>query len=879
MKLSARRRYILLAAGAYGLLALAWIFLSDRLLMAFVDIEALIRLSTAKGVFFVLVSAAVFFVALHAVPPETGSRGEPAAEGVVDILTTQPWPRWLTYIFAVVLVWTMLLVRNQMPVAFRDRPLLILFMLPIILAALLGGLGPGLVATLTAAALTGYYLLPPTHGFAIAANHDLFQWGLLLVNGLVVGLISETMRRARRRERARGRQLEAANTALRQSEERFRRLFDDAPVAMALTDTDGTILARNEGMRQLFGYTSEDVGSVADWWVLAYPNPDYRAQVEQKWDAALARLAQTGEATDAGEYRVTCKDGSERIVHIFSIMMPAGLLTAFLDETERYQAETRLRLWAESFEQAELGLIITDARNNTIIAVNPAFARQRGYEREQMTGMPVRHLFPPDHDPDFRNIISTMRATTHGMFETEHIARDGRRFPVLIDVTVTFDQDGRPLHRVAYVLDITDRKQAEQALATALEQQKQGRIAALNQMQDANAARASTEEALASLRESEERLSLFIEHAPAALAMFDRELRYLAASRRWRDDFFLGEQDILGRCHYEIFPEITAEIKAVHRRGLAGEVVRADEDRFVRPDGRVQWLRWEMRPWHTAEGAIGGIVIFTEDITRFKQAEEEIRRLNVDLERRVVERTAELTAANRELDSFAYAVSHDLRAPLRAMNGFSQALIEDYGDTLQGEARLYLDQIIVGSRKMGELIDGLLTLSRSTRGQMMHREQVDLSRMAARMLEEMARMEPERRVHWELEPDLIVRGDAAMLEVVMHNLLANAWKYSSRRDQAVIRVFAQPSEAGRAICVADNGAGFEAAHAQKLFQPFQRLHRQEEFPGIGIGLATVQRIIHRHGGTLTAEGEKDQGALFRFTLPRNNDQNQEDVRP
>jgi PAS domain S-box-containing protein len=370
---------------------------------------------------------------------------------------------------------------------------------------------------------------------------------------------------------------------------------------------------------------------------------------------------------------------------------------------------------------------------------------------------------------------------------------------------------------------------------------------------------------MGALRESEERLKLFIEHAPAALAMFDEEMCYLAVSQRWRDDYFLGEEDLLGCSHYEIFPEIGEEWKGVHRRGLAGEVIRADVDRFERADGGVQWLRWEVRPWRRASGAVGGIVIFSEDITRFKQAEEEIRRLNTDLERRVVERTAELTAANRELDSFAYAVSHDLRAPLRAMNGFSEALIEDYGGLLEGEAKLYLEQIILGSRKMGELIDGLLTLSRSTRSQLQW-GRVDLSGIAVRMLEEMAKMEPERQVDWQVEPNLTVWGDGAMLEVVMYNLLANAWKYTTHRDEATIRVFARTAAAGRVICVADNGAGFEIAHAEKLFQPFQRLHRQEEFPGIGIGLATVQRIIHRHGGSIEATAQKNRGATFCFSL-------------
>lgn len=253
-------------------------------------------------------------------------------------------------------------------------------------------------------------------------------------------------------------------------------------------------------------------------------------------------------------------------------------------------------------------------------------------------------------------------------------------------------------------------------------------------------------------------------------------------------------------------------------------------------------------------------------IEQLRASEAKILRLNAELEQRVEERTTELLAANRELDAFAYAVSHDLRAPLRAMSGFSQALIEDYGDRLEGEARVFLDQIIIGSRRMGELIDGLLTLSRTTRGEL-RRDRVQLSAMAERLLNELSSEEPGRKVQWTVMPALSVTGDEAMLEVVMRNLLSNAWKYTSNRDQADISFYARQEGSQQLFFVADNGAGFETAHAAKLFQPFQRLHRQEEFPGIGIGLATAQRIIHRHGGMIRAEGQQDRGATFSFSIP------------
>ena len=247
-----------------------------------------------------------------------------------------------------------------------------------------------------------------------------------------------------------------------------------------------------------------------------------------------------------------------------------------------------------------------------------------------------------------------------------------------------------------------------------------------------------------------------------------------------------------------------------------------------------------------------------------------MRRLNAELE----QRTAELAAANGELEGFAYAVAHDLRAPLRALSGFSQALEEDYGDRLEGEAKTYLDQIGIASRKMGELIEGILTLSRVTRGEL-RRDRIDLSALATQLLEELARMEPARQVRWRIEPGIEAVGDARMIEDVLRNLLGNAWKYTAKTPEPLIRVHTEAKERALYFCVADNGAGFDMAHAERLFKPFQRLHRQDEFPGIGIGLATVQRIVHRHGGEMRAEGRPAGGATFCFTLPGGGDNNKE----
>ena len=267
-------------------------------------------------------------------------------------------------------------------------------------------------------------------------------------------------------------------------------------------------------------------------------------------------------------------------------------------------------------------------------------------------------------------------------------------------------------------------------------------------------------------------------------------------------------------------------------------------------------------------GDIGRLArAFNDMQAQIKFREMAIRQLNADLEQRVEQRTLELTNANRELESFAYAVSHDLRAPLRAMSGFSQALAEDYGHQLQGEAKSYLDQIVIASHKMSELIDGLLLLSRCTRGEL-QRDTVNISDLSRRLLDDLAKQFPARKIAVTIEAELQVDGDARMIEVVMSNLLGNAWKYTAHTTMPSIQVYAEEQDGRCYYCVADNGAGFDMSHSNRLFQPFQRLHRQDEFPGIGIGLATIQRIVHRHGGIINARGKPGKGAIFCFTLSR-----------
>jgi len=238
----------------------------------------------------------------------------------------------------------------------------------------------------------------------------------------------------------------------------------------------------------------------------------------------------------------------------------------------------------------------------------------------------------------------------------------------------------------------------------------------------------------------------------------------------------------------------------------------------------------------------------------------------------------DLVVLNKELESFSYSVSHDLRSPLRSMDGFSLALLEDYGDQLDEEARDSLQRIRAASQRMGRLIDELLGLARVTRADLRIQD-VDLSAMAEEILSSLAKAEPERRVRWEIESDMRVRGDHDLVAIALQNLLANAWKFTSKVADAVVRVGTREQDGERVCFVSDNGAGFDMAYAERLFGAFQRLHHERDFPGTGVGLATVQRVMHRHGWSLGAHAALGQGATFYFRPTEQDDERSEQDHP
>jgi PAS domain S-box-containing protein len=421
------------------------------------------------------------------------------------------------------------------------------------------------------------------------------------------------------------------------------------------------------------------------------------------------------------------------------------------------------------------------------------------------------------------------------------------------------DRRGRIVKWFGTNTDIEDQRRAERRLREAhdeLERRVRERTAELEALSlRARADAATAREAEQKLRTSENLLSDFVRHVPAAIAMFDRDMRYLRASERWAADFRLGDIELVGRSHYDVFPNLPEHWRAVHRRVLAGAVERAEEESFRLADGRLEWLQWEARPWRGPDGEVSGLLLFAQIIT-------ERKRLQMDLEAR----REELQRSNRDLEQFAYVASHDLQEPLRAVAGCLQLLLRRHGERMEPSAHELVAHAVDGARRMQGLILDLLTYSRVGTGELLRaptRLDDPLSEALANLSAAIAETGAEVTQDASLP---VLEVDRARVVMLLQNLVGNAIKYRSPGRAPRIHVGAERRPEGVVVSVRDNGIGIEPRFHDRIFVIFQRLHTRGEYPGSGIGLALCKKIVERHGGRIWVESSPGQGSIFRFTL-------------
>ncbi|MBI4517070.1 MAG: PAS domain S-box protein [Deltaproteobacteria bacterium] len=517
---------------------------------------------------------------------------------------------------------------------------------------------------------------------------------------------------------------------------------------------------------------------------------------------------------------------------------------------QREQAEAALRASEARFrtliESAPDATLIANSSDHRIAFTNRHAEQLFGYAPGELLGQPVEVLVPErlrQRHLGLRTDYSTRpvaRPLDSGL-DLYARRKDGSEFPADIMLgPVTIDGE---LLVLTIVRDITERKEAE-----------------------------------AARRRLDERYRVLVENLSDAIFSVDLAgvVTYMSPAIARISDY--RPEDIIGRPFADfVHRDDLATVAGSFRRTLSGQV-EPFEFRVLTKQAAIRFVRTSSRP-QFEEDTVVGITGTLTDVTERKQAEDEIRRLNADLEWRVAERTAQLESANKELEAFSVSVSHDLRAPLRAIDGFSRILLEDYAGALAPEARHYLERVCAAAETMEQLIEALLGLARVTRDDI-RLELTDLSALAHTVAMELHRSQTERQVEFVIAPGLVANADARLLRVVLENLLGNAWKYTSKQPNARIEFGRLPvtdcspqSPASSpdyelVSFVRDNGAGFDRRYADRLFAPFQRLHDRTEFEGTGIGLATVQRIIHRHGGRIWAEGAVGEGATFYFTLAR-----------
>jgi PAS domain S-box-containing protein len=628
----------------------------------------------------------------------------------------------------------------------------------------------------------------------------------------------------------------------RDSEARYRGLLEAAPDAMVVVNQAGNIVLLNVRAEKEFGYRRDELVGQKVTNIIPEGFAE-RLIADGTRSAAEALAQQIGTGIELAALR---KDGSEFPIEIMlsPLQSAEGILVtaAIRDISVRKAAETHLA----QMEGRYRGLL--EAAPDAMVVVNPAgeivllnvqAEKQFGYRRDELVGQKVTNIIPEGFAE--RLIADGTRSAAEALaqhigtgIELAALRKDGSGFP--IEIMLSPLQSAEGILVTAAIRDISVRKAAETHLA-----------------------------------QMEERYRGLLEAAPDAMVVVNRAGEIVLLNAQAEKQFGYRRDELLGRKVTNIIPDGFAE-------RLVADALRSAEDALAqqmgggieltgrRRNGSQFPIEIMLSPLASAEGIL--VTAAIRDITKRTAAAaqlmgkvDELNRSNEELGRFA----AIAASANNELEAFAYSVSHDLRAPLRSLDGFSAVLLEDYADKLDDEGKDSLVRIRAASQRMGVLIDDMLALSLVTSSEMSP-VRLDLTEMATDIVAELRQAEPLRQVEFVAAPGLFAVTDPHLMRIALANLLGNAWKFTGKRLRSRIEFGVKAHDGEQAYFVADNGAGFDMAHAAKLFGAFQRMHSTAEFPGTGIGLATVQRIVHRMGGEVWAEASPDHGATFYFAL-------------